>query len=175
VGTGAGNETGEYIMTVSEKGHEGTLDFRHAHREVRVRVKNFSDGEGGHTPIVQLTDLPHGLTFGGMKPIVDGDRVHIEVTSVMGEDGWAVADFETFIFDMENQETDIHLINPVTGAVVDPASLHLHDAVNPDDYDPDSPDPEERNIQVDIEFLGDTEVKVTIPAWESVPVDYGTK
>lgn len=173
VGTGEGNEAGEYIMTVTDKGHEGTLYFRHAHRRLDVFVKNFNDGTGSTTPIVQVANIPQGLTFTGMKPI-DKDLITAEVqteTVTVERDGkevdYALAPIHGFYHKVGDHDTEIHIINPLTGEVVYTTKLHEH-------IDPDTDDPEKDVvIQLLIEFLGDTEVDVTIPDWNIDDVDYG--
>ncbi len=173
LGTGSGNDAGEYEMTVTRRGHEGTLDFRHAHRTVNVYVRNFNDGEGGHTPVVRLTDLPHGLNFGGMSLIQGAERVNAELnTEMVTVDGkqYARASFNTFLFHLEDVETDVQVINPLSGEIVPFGTVHLHDLHDPAADDPDSTEP----IEITIEFMGDTEVEVTIPDWDPEEVDYGT-
>ncbi len=175
MGTGAGNSEGEYVMTVTEKGHEGTLNFRPAHRHVEIYVKNFNDGEGGTTPIVELTDLPHGLTFGGMQHIEDGEHVTAQMTTDMvdvgkdGEEGrFALSRFDTFHFHLNEVDTDVNIINPLNGEVVE--TIHLHDWYAAETDDPD----ETHEIKLLVEFLGATDVRVSIPGWGAEDVDYGT-
>ena len=171
VGTGHGNEAGEYEMTVSQLGHVGTLDFRHAHRVVNVYVRNFNDGQGNTTPTVRLTDIPDGLNFGGMSLIQGGQKVNAELSSEMVTvDGkqYAMASFNTFLFHLMDTESDVELLHPSTGEVV--YTAHIHDVHDPAADDPDSTDP----VEIVIEFFGDTAVEVTIPDWDPEEVDYGT-
>lgn len=185
MGTGEGNEEGEYIMTVSEKGHEGTLDFRHAHRHVEVYVRNFNDGEGGYTPIVRLSGLPHGLTAVGMKHIPaeeGGEPVVAELPTEMvsiengGEERWfALATFCTFFFqvdgdngedeDYEYDDITVDIINPLTGEPVC-TSIEMNDHIT-DDSDTTQP------LKLLVEFLGDLGVDVTVPNWKFEDVGYG--
>jgi hypothetical protein len=174
MGTGEGNESGEYILTVTEKGHYGTINFRHAYRRVEVYVKNFDDGNGGTTPDIQLTDLPAGLMFGGMKPIDGGERVYAEVSTEMvtvTEDGeenrYAQAELSSFYFHLNDHEIDVNVINPATGSTV--FTTHLHDNIAPETDDPEG----EMVLRILIEFLGDTEVTVTVPDWSAEDVDHG--
>jgi hypothetical protein len=173
LGSGQGNEAGEYILNVTRMGHEGNLDFRHAHRTVNVYVRNFSDGQGGTTPTIQLTDLPSGLNFNGMSLIDGGERVNAELpTRMVAVDGksYALASFNTFLFHLNDVESNVHVVNPLTEEVVRYGTVHLHDVYDPAEDDPDSTDP----IEVVIEFLGDTEVRVTIPNWNTSEVEYTT-
>ncbi len=173
MGTGQGNEDGEYIMTVSEDGHEGTLDFRHAHRRLDVFVKNFNDGEGSQTPVVQTANIPQGLSFTGMKPI-DRDLVTAELQSEMvtveydgKEEYYALAAVHGFYQKVGDYDTVINIVNPRTGATVYTTMLQEH-------FDPETDDPEKDVIiQLLIEFLGDTEVEVTIPGWGNEDVTPG--
>jgi hypothetical protein len=173
VGTGEGNADGEYVLTVTRMGHEGTLAFRHAHRTVNVYVRNFSDGQGGTTPTIQLTDLPGGLNSVGMSLIEGGDKVNAELsTQMVTIDGkeYAMASFNTFLFHLADVETNVNVINPRTGEPVEFGTVHLHDLYDPANDDPDSTEP----IEVTIEFMGDTSVEVSIPDWDSTEVNYGT-
>ncbi len=174
MGTGEGNDAGEYLLTVTDKGHYGTIDFRHAHRKVAIYVKNFDDGAGGTIPIVQLTDIPDGLTFGGMKPIESTDNVMAELPSEMvtiEQDGqtntYAMAAFNAFYFQLNDHEIDVNVVNPRTGNTV--YTTHLHEHIDPIEDDPDK----DIEMSLLIEFLGNTDVEVTIPDWGSGDIDYG--
>ncbi len=187
MGAGEGNADGEYIMTVSEKGHEGTLDFCHAHRHVEIYVKNYNDGEGGSTPIVRLNGLPHGLSAVGMKHIPEsegGQAGSAELPCEMveigkdGEEGWfALAAFNTFHFRMNCDNGDdeyyeygnitVDIINPLTGEMsCDTVNMNEHIE---EDNDVSKP------LRLLVEFLGDLGIQVTIPNWKLEGVGYETR
>jgi hypothetical protein len=186
-GTGEGNSTGEFLLTVTEEGHNSTLNFRHAHRRVEIYVKNFDDGTGSITPDIRLTGLPRGLTFIGMKDIDLDDKItdDAHVSTVMptesvrgtigGQEGnYAFAPFHSFFFNVDEQfemeEEEIiyvNVVNPRTGATVYTTPLRDHIPYGQDNPDSNQP------IMLLVEFLGNTEVSVTIPDWDEIDVGHG--
>ncbi len=174
MGTGEGNQAGEYVMTVTEKGHNGVINFRHAHRRVDVYIKGFDSGTGMGNPLVQLTDLPSGLTFTGMHPIQGADAVTAELSSEMvevGSDGekgrFALASFNSFYFNLHDNDININIINPANHATIYTTRMQEH--IDADSDDPDS----QISLKLLIEFIEGADVKVSIPDWDLKDVDYG--
>lgn len=154
-----------YIMEVDPvTGHEGTLDFGHAHRSVEVFVKGFSSN--GTAPIIQLEGLPDGLNYLGMRGLETGGLVTSEVPSevvnisagpLSGK--YALSDFNTFYMWTGDHDIMVRLLDPVTREVVYETPLNDH-------IDPDTDDPEaKKTIQILIEFI-DAQIKVSIPSWK---------
>jgi hypothetical protein len=105
VDSGAGHY---YTMHVdSATGHEGTLDFRHAHRRIEVYVNGFP---GGRMPIIELTGLPSAIKFLGMDA---HDAGHGTVTARVGaqpttftangkQETYALSAFHAFYLHLED-------------------------------------------------------------------------
>ncbi|MDR2912815.1 MAG: FimB/Mfa2 family fimbrial subunit [Alistipes sp.] len=173
----AGTATGaddEYTMTVDPStGHEGTLDFHHAHRRIEIYVKGFS-ASGSNTPLIRLSGLPTGLSFLGMRPHTSSDRVTSELASQMVTVGasraaagaYALSPFNVFYLNTGDYDIGVGLLDPVTGDSVYTTRLNEH-------IDPLTDNPDNKMVlQLLIEFIG-VEVKVSVPEWKSEDVDYG--
>ncbi len=171
----AGSGTAEadhYVMEVDPvDGHEGILDFGHAHRSIEVFVKGFSSN--GMTPIIQLEGLPDGLNYLGMKKLEGGGLVTSEVPSEVVNISagplsakYALSDFETFYMWTGDHDVIIRLLDPVTREVV--YQTRLNDHVHPDSDDPEG----EKTIQILIEFI-DAGVNVSIPNWKQETITPG--
>lgn len=168
-----GNPTGEYVMTVDENGHEGTLDFRPATRRIEVYVQGFDAG-GADNPVVRLAGLPPGLTFTGMRRIEEAEPVTAELRSEMttvDKDGkagrFAFALFNVFSLRVADYDIRVDLLDPVSRETRFSTPLSAY--ITPEMDDPASTEP----LRILIEFLGETDVRVTIPEWDLTDVGYG--
>lgn len=168
-----GNDLGEYIMVVDpQTGHEGTLDYRHAHRHIEVFVKGFSGSDGSSTPVIRLNGLPEGLTFLGMERHGE-NLVSSELASQMvsvgigGRQGeFALSPFRVFYLHAGDYNIGVDVIDPATGELA--YSTMLNDHIDEEDDDPEN----EVTIQLLIEFKG-AHIEVSIPSWDPKDIDYG--
>jgi hypothetical protein len=88
-----------------------------------------------------------------------------------GEEGrFAMSRFNTFYFHLNEVDTDVDIINPANGEVV--STIHLHDWHAAETDDPE--DDDRHTLQLLVEYLGNADVKISVPDWESREVDYGT-
>lgn len=170
---GPNSTDGIFEFTVDpEKGYTGTVDFRHAHRNVEVYVEGFKGSDNSTTPTVRLTGLPAGLDFVGMGRI-DQPDVDAQAGSRMGtyqSTLYALSDLTTFYFGLKDYTIGVELLDPATGAVVYTTTLNKH--INPDTDDPKL----QRTLQLFIDLSGiDVAVSVKVPAWgneDNVDWDY---
>ncbi|MCC8061620.1 MAG: FimB/Mfa2 family fimbrial subunit [Rikenellaceae bacterium] len=171
VRTRAGNEDGEFVITVGDNGYEGTINFRPAHRVIEVYVKGY-DENGSATPGIELTGLPQGLTFKGMGRLQGSDLVTAQLPSQMvtvNEGGisgqYALARFHVFYLRAGDYDIGVHVLDPVSGAEVFAAKLNEY--IDAASDDPDSA----VTIRLVIEF-GSGTVEVSVPDWNSDDVKW---
>jgi hypothetical protein len=166
------NRSEEYVMVVDPvTGHEGTLDFHHAHRRIEVFVKGFYAG-GSRTPGIRLTGLPTGLTYKGMNIFDNGGLVSAEINSTIvsvtrpGLAGdYALSAFNVFYLKTGDFDIGVQLLDPITRTVEYSTRLNEH-------IDPAGDDPEKDiSIRILIEFMT-TGVQVSVPGWSSEDVNY---
>lgn len=164
---------GSQQITVDKDGsYESVLDFTLAHRQVIVYILGYQDDEDS-MPIVELTDLPIGLSFYGMNPLKDkyGNLRTIdswEKCSETDKDGvtYAASGLQTFWFDPFKEEVDLTIVNPVNGKVE--YTIPLKEAIG------ESTNlVAEVEIEIKIVFNQGGVVEVGVPDWGEVPSEPG--
>ncbi len=109
-----------------------------------------------------------------MHSIEDDESVTSEMPSEMVEgtiddkEGlYAYAAFNSFFFNIKDQELDVNIVHPQTGELV--YTTRVNDYITPDMDDSES----NMTLMLLIEFLGNTEVSVSIPEWDTIDVGHG--
>ncbi len=165
-----------YTMEVHpETGHEGTLDFRHAHRRIEVYVKGF-DSNGSTTPVIELGGLPSAIGFIGMEKHAGQGLVTAQLASQMGtvvsgdrEERVAVSPFHVFYLHTADHDIDVNIIDPNTNEEI--YTTKLNKPIGP--IDPATDDPaKQRVLRILVEFKS-VGVEVSVPDWRLQDIDYG--
>lgn len=170
--TRTGNDRGEYVLTVGGDGHEGTVDFRYAHRIVEIYVKGYEEN-GVTTPPVELSGLPSGLSFLGMAPLTPENPVTSTMDSrvvTVREEGqdvhYSLARFRVFYFKASDRSIGIDVLSPSNGRNV------FHTTLN-EWIDAGRDDPAQtQTLRLVIEFKGIT-TEVRVPGWNSDDIGWG--
>lgn len=158
----------EYTMVVDEKtGHSGNVDFTYAHRTLEVYVKGYK--ANGGRPDIEVTELPEGLEFLGMKCLCDGDGKMKTVSVRRGteivtkkENGadveLAKVVFDVFTFDTDDNNIMVNVLTPGTDETL--FGEALTDVIKKDTAN----DPDRVVIEILFTFKG-ASVEVGIPSW----------
>lgn len=145
-------------------GYKGTLEFRPAHRIIKVYVEGYNG-----TPMIEFVGLPMGLSWLGMNRLSQSSSGIItsimKITEPHEKDGiiYDYVTFETFHFDGSN-DIILQVISPQTEDVF--YSILLNDVLE-DIYDPDKIE-----ISVLLKFTPGG-VEISVPEWTRKDVEPG--
>lgn len=163
IGTSRSDESPQeyYSLTVAEESvSTGVVYFTHAHRSLEIYIKGLS-ADPAALPTVEITGLPAGLKYFGMKSLLSDPLKVIasDLTSLVERDGivYAAAIFDTFRFDdMEG----IYI------AIKDAGGSELYRIALAEAVTLSNSDPAKIAIELQFSFMSGS-VEVTVPGWKS--------
>lgn len=143
------------------------IPFCRAHIKIEVYIKGFGDSNGTSpdlTPLLELTNLSTDYDFDMVTTKDKISAVDKTIYEVIDGNKFAVADFYPTVFS-EETDTDLLVRKQSDNSVV--TTVSLKDFIKKNNIDLNSC--QQTIIPIYIEYKS-TEVVVSVPSWDSVPV-----